>query len=297
VHDSLGAPWFRINSGQPTYPHYTVAVEDAGYNPAFDAASNPEGHVTDSAHWWYPYETRKAATFSSEVPGQQVFGPSTDPSSDGYNGPSGVTVIVDSIVDERLFVSVTQPDADGDGWADGSDNCPDSSNADQLDSDGDGLGDACDNCPFLGVPDQLDADADGVGNICDNCQTDYNPDQENADADYLGDACDNCPQVTNDDQANHDGDDFGDACDLCPSVATTANVPVMGGDNDHDGRLTSADIIYLVNYAFKAGPAPVPGERVGDVDCSGVVTSSDIIALVNHVFKSGPGPCDMCPLP
>ena len=39
---------------------------------------------------------------------------------------------------------VPDPDSDGDGVADGSDNCLDVANADQLDSDGDGLGDACD---------------------------------------------------------------------------------------------------------------------------------------------------------
>jgi hypothetical protein len=42
------------------------------------------------------------------------------------------------------------PDADGDGVADSSDNCPSVANANQSDVDGDGAGDACDgqdNCP------------------------------------------------------------------------------------------------------------------------------------------------------
>lgn len=38
------------------------------------------------------------------------------------------------------------PDADGDGIADGQDNCPTISNADQNDADADGVGDRCDQC-------------------------------------------------------------------------------------------------------------------------------------------------------
>ncbi len=124
VHDSLGAPYFRINSGTPDYPHYTVAVEDAGYNPSQDAWSNPEGFVTDSAQWWYPYETRRAAVFSDDVIGQDIFGPTTYPNSDGYSGFSGTIVRVDSIVDDKLYAYVYVPsafllgDANGDGLID-----------------------------------------------------------------------------------------------------------------------------------------------------------------------------------
>ena len=124
VHDSLGANYWRINSGTPDYPHYTVAVEDAGYNPSQDAWSNPEGFVTDSAQWWYPYETRKAAPFSDDVAGQDIFGPATYPSSDGYTAPTGIVVRVDSIVDDKLYAYVYLPaqfllgDANGDGTVD-----------------------------------------------------------------------------------------------------------------------------------------------------------------------------------
>jgi len=105
----------------PDYPHYTVTVEDADYNPSRDAWSNSEGFVTDSAQWWYPYETRKAAVFSNDVPGQETFGPGTYPSSDGYSGPTGIIVTVDSMVEDRLYAYVYIPpsfllgDANGDG--------------------------------------------------------------------------------------------------------------------------------------------------------------------------------------
>lgn len=68
------------------------------------------------------------------------------------------------------------------------------------------------------------------------------------------------------------------------------------GDSNSDAAITSADIIYAVNYVFKSGPAPVPCAAVGDVNCDGSVTSADIIYLVGYVFKGGPAPCDACTL-
>ncbi len=58
------------------------------------------------------------------------------------------------------------PDVDGDGVCDSTDNCPLTANAQQTDQDGDGLGDACDNCPSIANRNQLDTDADGVGDAC-----------------------------------------------------------------------------------------------------------------------------------
>lgn len=48
-------------------------------------------------------------------------------------------------------------DADGDGWTDDLDNCPDDANPDLSDRDGDGVGDVCDSCPDASNPDQDDA--------------------------------------------------------------------------------------------------------------------------------------------
>ena len=58
-------------------------------------------------------------------------------------------------------------DADGDGVADGQDNCPTVANKDQLDSDLDTVGDACDNCPDVANTDQMDTNSNGIGDACD----------------------------------------------------------------------------------------------------------------------------------
>jgi len=71
-------------------------------------------------------------------------------------------------------------DVDGDGIADSEDNCPETSNEDQLDTDHDGQGDACDtdddndsapdgadNCPLVPNPTQADSNGNGIGDACD----------------------------------------------------------------------------------------------------------------------------------
>jgi hypothetical protein len=63
----------------------------------------------------------------------------------------------------------------------------------------------------------------------------------------------------------------------------------MRGDVNRDSRITSSDVIYLVNYVFKSGPPPVP-PPTGDADKSGTINSADVIYLVNHIFKGGPPP-------
>jgi hypothetical protein len=62
------------------------------------------------------------------------------------------------------------------------------------------------------------------------------------------------------------------------------------GDPNADSTVTSADVIYLVNFVFKGGPQPLINYRAGDVDCNGPINSADLIRLVNYVFKGGAAP-------
>ncbi len=131
------------------------------------------------------------------------------------------------------------PDADGDGVADGQDQCPgtpagevadaNGCSASQLDSDGDGVSDADDQCP--GTPageaadasgcsaSQIDSDGDGVSNADDLCPN--TPLGEPRDAN----GCSNS-------QLDSDGDGVSDADDRCGG--TPAGTPV-----DNRGCATS----------------------------------------------------------
>ncbi len=60
-------------------------------------------------------------------------------------------------------------------------------------------------------------------------------------------------------------------------------------DTNSDGKVTSADIIYLVNFIFKGGPAPA-NLNAADVNGDGHISAADVIYLVNSVFKGGPAP-------
>jgi subtilisin family serine protease len=63
------------------------------------------------------------------------------------------------------------------------------------------------------------------------------------------------------------------------------------GDANGDGVVNSADVVYLINYLFKGGPAPNP-IQAGDVNEDGVINSADVVYLINYLFKGGPEPCE-----
>ncbi len=115
---------------------------------------------------------------------------------------------------EQCIQGMCVGDADSDGVIDGSDNCVNVANANQVNSDGDEFGDACDNCPSISNSNQQNSDADTVGDACDNCLFFSNLNQLDSDADEVGDACDNCVQTLNPSQQDSDNDDVGDACEV-----------------------------------------------------------------------------------
>jgi Tol biopolymer transport system component len=61
------------------------------------------------------------------------------------------------------------------------------------------------------------------------------------------------------------------------------------GDADSSGSIDVGDVVYLINYLFKNGPAPKP-VTAGDGNNDNEVTVSDIVFLINYLFRGGPRP-------
>jgi hypothetical protein len=63
----------------------------------------------------------------------------------------------------------------------------------------------------------------------------------------------------------------------------------MRGDANADQTIDLGDALYILNYLFKSGPAPVPFEA-GDANCDEVVDLGDALIILNYLFKNGPPP-------
>jgi large repetitive protein len=174
--------------------------------------------------------------------------------------------------------ALTATDGDGDGLADGSDNCPAVFNpirpidgGNQPDDDGDGTGDACDATPLA-----IDLDGDTVANTADNCPFTSNGNQADGDGDDKGDACDACPELANPDSL----------CSFSPPEATIAGVQT--GDEPAGTTVTIKGVVVTgknnleiwvqdpaggtTNSGLRVFKGSNPNVVVGDkVDVSGVV--------------------------
>jgi len=63
----------------------------------------------------------------------------------------------------------------------------------------------------------------------------------------------------------------------------------VAGDADFSGDVSLADAVYIINFVFKGGPAPIPFGS-GDANCDLQLNLADAVYLINYVFKGGPPP-------
>ncbi|HER00345.1 MAG TPA: hypothetical protein ENO22_13475 [candidate division Zixibacteria bacterium] len=63
------------------------------------------------------------------------------------------------------------------------------------------------------------------------------------------------------------------------------------GDANNDALVNVSDAVWIINYVFVGGSAPVPW-NAGEVNCDGNVNVSDAVWIINYVFVEGAAPCD-----
>jgi subtilisin family serine protease len=76
--------------------------------------------------------------------------------------------------------------------------------------------------------------------------------------------------------------------------AFRAVLSISHGDVTNDGEIDMADITFLIDWIYRAGPTPFPSPDLGDIDCDGVATISDITKLISYVYIDGPPPVKPC---
>lgn len=79
-----------------------------------------------------------------------------------------------------------------------------------------------------------------------------------------------------------------DAVTSPPTQVTIVCVAVRGEANG-DGIIDLGDLVYLIGYLYRGGPAPNP-MWVGDCNCDEVVDVGDVVFLINYLYRAGDPP-------
>jgi len=73
------------------------------------------------------------------------------------------------------------------------------------------------------------------------------------------------------------------------TVAMKVVITHVPGDANGDGSVNVGDVVYLVSYLYRNGPAPSP-EDAGDANCDGPINVGDVVYLVSYLYRDGPPP-------
>ena len=63
----------------------------------------------------------------------------------------------------------------------------------------------------------------------------------------------------------------------------------LRGDANGDSVIDVGDVVYLVTYLYRSGPAPSPLEA-GNTNCDETLNVGDVVYLVSYLYKNGPPP-------
>ncbi len=84
--------------------------------------------------------------------------------------------------------------------------------------------------------------------------------------------------------------DDGEPFEVSGTVKITGH---KAGDLNYDGQVNVLDIMFLVDYKFRAGPPPEPLEAA-DFDCDERVNVLDVLYLIDFEYRDGPEPMSEC---
>lgn len=68
------------------------------------------------------------------------------------------------------------------------------------------------------------------------------------------------------------------------------------GDANGDGVVGAGDIVYLLTYLYRGGPAPNPYEG-GDPSGNCIVDAGDVVYLISYLYRNGDPPQEGCSNP
>ncbi len=105
-----------------------------------------------------------------------------------------------------------------------------------------------------------------------------------------GNSEDNAYAITVDDSGNVYVTGRSEGSGTSYDCTTIKYFQALRGDVNRDWVINVADVVYLINYLFIGGPAPVPILQVGDVNCDTVINVTDVVYLINYLFIGGPPP-------
>jgi C1A family cysteine protease len=70
-------------------------------------------------------------------------------------------------------------------------------------------------------------------------------------------------------------------------------VDYVAGDANGDGTVAAGDIVFLISYLYRGGPAPEP-MAAGDANNSCEVEAGDVVYLISYLYRNGPPPLPGC---